>query len=72
MTSQIRNLTRRLVSIRGNSGETWHLSPGGSLDLPNAETSENDKIAKLVTNGIVSVQDEETAELVPAATEEPQ
>jgi hypothetical protein len=72
MTSQIRNLTRRLVSIRGNSGETWHLSPGGSLDLPNAETAENDKIAKLVTNGIVSVQNEESAEPVHAATEEPQ
>jgi hypothetical protein len=67
MSSKIQNLTRRLVSIRGNSGETWHLPPGGSLDLPNAETAENNKISKLVANGILSLQTEESAAPVSAA-----
>jgi hypothetical protein len=66
MTCQILNLTRRLVSIRGNSGETWHLPPGSSLDLPDAETTENDKIAKLVANGLLSVRTKESAESVSA------
>jgi hypothetical protein len=66
MTSRIHNLTRRLVSIRGNSGETWHLPPGGALELPNAETAENDKVSKLVANGILSVQIEDNAAPVSA------
>jgi hypothetical protein len=67
MSSKIQNLTRRLVSIRGNSGQTWHLAPGGSLDLPNAETAENNKVSKLVANGTLSVQTEESAVPVSAA-----
>jgi len=67
MVSTVHNLTHRLVSIRGNSGETWHLPPGGALELPTAETVENDKLSKLVANGVLSVQSDESADQVPAA-----
>jgi hypothetical protein len=67
MVSKVQNLTHRLVSVRGNSGETWHLPPGGALELPTAETVENDKMSKLVANGILSVESGESAEQVPAA-----
>ena len=68
MTSTIHNLTRRLVSVRGNSGETWHLPPGGSLELPTEETAENEKISKLVANGLISIQTEEPAKPASAST----
>ena len=70
MASRIHNLTRRPVSIRGNSGDTWHVPPGGSLDLPAAETADNDKVSKLVANGILSVQAEEGAESASAEVTE--
>ena len=60
MTCKIQNLTHRLVSIRGNSGDTWHLPPRVSLDLMDAEVTDNAKIAKLVANGVIAVQHEES------------
>jgi hypothetical protein len=60
MTCTIQNLTQRMVSIRGNSGETWHLPPKVALDLMDAEVMENAKIAKLVATGVIAVQHEET------------
>jgi len=56
MTCRIQNLTRRLVSIRGNSGESWHLPPNVAIDLMDAEVTENDKIAKLVAQGVIGLQ----------------
>ena len=64
MTCRIQNLTRRLVSIRGNSGETWHLPPKVSIDLMNAEATDNAMIAKLVAKGVISLQHQESAEPV--------
>lgn len=61
MTCKIQNLTHRLVSIRGNSGDTWHLPPRVSIDLMDAEVMDNARIAKLVANGIIAVQHEESA-----------
>jgi hypothetical protein len=55
MTCRIQNLTRRLVSIRGNSGETWHLPPKVSIDVMNAEATDNPMIAKLVAKGVISL-----------------
>ena len=56
MTCRIQNLTRRLVSIRGNSGESWHLPPKVAIDLMDAEVTENDMIAKLVAQGVIGLQ----------------
>lgn len=60
MTCKIQNLTHRLVSIRGNSGDTWHLPGRVALDLMDAEVTDNAKIAKLVANGVIAVQHEES------------
>ena len=62
MTCKMQNLTHRLVSIRSNSGQTWHLPPGVSLDLMNVEVTDNAKIAKLVANGVIAVQYEEAGQ----------
>jgi hypothetical protein len=49
-------MTSGLVSIRGNSGESWHLPPQVSIDLMDAEVTDNDKITKLVAQGVIGVQ----------------
>ena len=49
-------MTRRLVSIRGNSGESWHLPPKVAIDLMDAEVTDNDMIAKLVAQGVIGLQ----------------
>lgn len=59
MTCKMQNLTHRLVTIRGNSGDTWHLPPMVSIDLMDVEVMDNARIAKLVANGIIAVQHEE-------------
>jgi hypothetical protein len=56
MTCSIQNLTRRLVSIRGNSGESWHLPPRAAIDLMDAEVTDNAKITKLVEKGVIVVE----------------
>lgn len=68
MTCKIQNLTHRLVSLRDNSGQTWHLPPGVTLDLMDAEVVDNANIAKLVDRGFITVQPEEVR---PEASEEP-
>jgi hypothetical protein len=62
-------LTRRLVSIRGNSGETWHLPPKVSIDVMNAEATDNPMITKLVAKGVISLQCQESAEPAPRPPE---
>jgi hypothetical protein len=69
MTCRIQNLTRRLVSIRGNSGETWHLPPKVSIDLMDAEATDNPMIAKLVAKGVISLQHQESTAPVPRPPE---
>ena len=51
LTCRIQNLTLRLVSIRGNSGQSWHLPPQVAIDLMDAEVTDNAMIAKLVAQG---------------------
>jgi hypothetical protein len=60
MTCTIQNLTQRMVSFRGNSGETCHLPPKIALELMDAEVMENAKIAKLVATGVIAVRHGET------------
>lgn len=62
MTCKIHNLTHRIVSIRGNSGQTWHLPPNISLDLMDVEVTDNAKVAKLVAHGVIAVQYEEAVQ----------
>jgi hypothetical protein len=56
MTCRIHNLTPRLVSIRGNSGESWHLPPRVAIDLMDAEVTENARIVKLVEKGVIVLE----------------
>jgi hypothetical protein len=72
MTCRIQNLTRRLVSIRGNSGESWHLPPQVAIDLMDAEVTHNAMIDKLVARGVIGLQaipPEESAEPVSQTQE---
>jgi hypothetical protein len=62
MICRIQNMTRRLVSIRGNSGQTWHLPPKAAIDLMDAEATDNPTIAKLVAKGVISLQHRESTE----------
>jgi hypothetical protein len=56
MTCKIQNLTHRLVSLRDNSGQTWHLPPGVTLDLMDVEVMDNATIAKLIARGVIAVR----------------
>ena len=62
MTCTIHNLTHRLVSIRGNSGQTIHLPPDVSIDVMDAEILNNAKVAKLEGVGAIAVRRERRAE----------
>ena len=64
MTCTITNRSGRLVSFRGNSGQTWHLAPFASIALMNVEVTNNPKIQKLEANGIIAVQQTEQLESV--------
>jgi hypothetical protein len=72
MTCRIQNLTRRLVSIRGNSGESWHLPPQVSIDLMDAEVTDNDQITKLVAQGVIGVQAIPSEESVEPVAQTPE
>jgi len=59
MTCIVKNLSRRLVSYRGNSGQSWHILPNMSVELPDFEVSKNAMFSKLMERrviGIVAVQ----------------
>ncbi|MBL4901406.1 MAG: hypothetical protein JKY62_01985 [Desulfocapsa sp.] len=51
----IRNLTPRLVSFRGNSGQTWHLSPNSSLEVLGSEIVNNAKCEKLKAKNVIDI-----------------
>jgi hypothetical protein len=72
MTCRIQNVTRRLVSVRGNSGETWHLPPAVSIDLMDAEVMDNPMMAKLVAKGVITVQAVQQEERVEPAPNPPE
>lgn len=54
MACTVKNLSRRLVSFRGNSGQSWHLAPGASLELSEVEVTGNAKITKLNAQRVVA------------------
>lgn len=55
MTHTLKNLSRRLVSFCGNSGQTWHIPPSKSIELPDFEVSENAKLRKLEERHLIGV-----------------
>jgi hypothetical protein len=64
MTCTITNRSGRLVSFRGNGGETWHLAPFASIAVMDVEVTDNPKIQKLEANGVIAVQQTEQLESV--------
>jgi hypothetical protein len=47
MAHTLKNVSRCLVSLRGNSGETWHIPPNASIEVPDFEVSDNAMLHKL-------------------------
>ena len=64
MTYTITNRSARLVSFRGNGGQTWHLAPLASIEVMDVEVANNPKVRKLEANGVVAVQQTEPLEPV--------
>ena len=64
MTCTITNRSGRLVSFRGNGGETWHLAPFASIAVMDVEVTNNPKVQKLEANGVIAVQQTEPPEPV--------
>ncbi|HZF20339.1 MAG TPA: hypothetical protein VE008_11605 [Burkholderiales bacterium] len=56
MKHKVQNVTRRLVSLRGNSGQTWHIAPNTSIELPDFELSRNEKLRKLREGHLIKVE----------------
>ena len=58
MTVKLENLTDRPVLLTLSSGEVLRLSPGEtSDDLEDVEVRSSSKIEKLVTQGVITVQE---------------
>jgi hypothetical protein len=51
MTCTITNRSGRLVSFRGNGGETWHLAPFASIAVMDVEVTNNRKFKNLKRMG---------------------
>ena len=62
MTCTISNRSGRLVSFRGNGGQTWHLAPFASVALMDVEVTNNPKVQKLEANGVIAVEQTEPLE----------
>lgn len=64
MTCTITNRSGRLVSFRGNGGQTWHLPPFASITVMDVEVMNNPKVHKLEANGVIGIQKAEAPEPV--------
>jgi len=53
---QVKNLSRRLVSFSGNSGPTWYIPPGMTIELEDFELSDNAKVRKLTERRLLDVR----------------
>ena len=62
MTCTITNRSGRLVSFRGNGGETWHLAPFASIAVMDVEVTNNPKVQKLEAKGMIAVEETEQPE----------
>lgn len=66
MTHIVKNLSRRPVSFRGNSGQTWHVAPSASIELPDFEVSGNPMLHKLAVRHLVDLTHSERKERAAA------
>lgn len=67
----IKNLTRRLVSVRLNSGEALHLPPGtSSPEMVAEEVQSNNEIQKLQDRLIIAIQTADAASRKTAVSEQ--
>ena len=64
MTCTVTNRSGRLVSFRGNGGQTWHLAPFASIEVMDVEVTNNPKVNKLEANGVIAVEQTESPESV--------
>ncbi len=64
MTCTVTNRSARLVSFRGNGGQTWHLAPLASIAVMDVEVTNNPKVQKLEANGMIAVQQTEELDTV--------
>jgi hypothetical protein len=64
MTCTITNRSGRLVSFRGNGGQTWHLAPFASIEVMDVEVTNNPKVQKLEASGVIAVQQTDELESV--------
>lgn len=55
MNCEIRNLSRRLVSVHCNSGKTCHLPPGYKHKLPEQELAGNPSVKKLQDRKLIAI-----------------
>jgi hypothetical protein len=53
--AQVRNVSRRLVSFSGNSGQTWHIPPSTAIELEEFELQNNAKLKKLEGRRLIEV-----------------
>jgi hypothetical protein len=53
--AQVKNLSRRLISFSGNSGQTWHIPPRASIDIEDFELQDSAKVVKLRERRLIDV-----------------
>ncbi len=53
---ELRNVSNHLVTLRLNSGQTLILESGATLELVEQEVQGNDKVKKLLDQGVVGMQ----------------
>jgi hypothetical protein len=56
MTSTVTNQSHTIVSLRGHSGETWHIPPGHAITIMTIELTDNEKVRKLEELGFIAIQ----------------
>jgi len=60
-----------MVSFRGNSGQTWHVPPGLSIDVADVEVVDNAKIEKLTRQGVIAVEQSQPPDAPTSSREKP-
>jgi hypothetical protein len=53
--AHVKNLSRRLVSFSGNSGQTWHIPPRASIEIEDFELQDSAKVVKLRERRLIDV-----------------
>ena len=70
MPVEIKNITKRLVSLRLNTGRTVHLPPGTKLEVLDVEVDNNAKAKKLEARQVIACGPVEKKAAPAGATKE--